>query len=323
MMANEPISVSVLLHEDASLSLALLTRDILERANLLLERKRFAVSFVARTGLRRIVAGPVTLRTRRAARRIDYLVVPPLAPGRDPFIPRPAEARLVERLHRNGTTVCSACLGSLVVAQSGILAGRVATTHWAWAERASARFPAVRWDTQRMLCDDGDVVTSGGYLAAVDLALALVERACSRSVSRELGRLLLADSTRQHQSVYATRLVAARVEDPRLRRLEAWLQSHLSGPVTVADMAAACHLSPRTLHRELERAYGLTPKKLLQLKRVESVRRLLRRPDVSVEQAVAQVGVSDVPSFRKVFRRELGLSPAEYRRRLREDDRSG
>jgi AraC family transcriptional activator FtrA len=82
-------------------------------------------------------------------------------------------------------------------------------------------------------------------------------------------------------------------------------------------MAAACNLSVRSFYREFVSVYGVTPKKFVQLKRIEKVRLLLRDPEVSVEEAIASVGVTDLPSFREVFRRELGISPAEYRRRLR------
>jgi AraC family transcriptional activator FtrA len=102
-----------------------------------------------------------------------------------------------------------------------------------------------------------------------------------------------------------------------MRRLEPWIDAHLGAPVTVEQMAQLCRLSPRTFHRAFVKAFSSTPKKFLQLKRVEKVRHLLRDPRLSVEEAIARVGVSDVPSFRKIFRRELGLSPAEYRRRLR------
>ena len=167
-----------------------------------------------------------------------------------------------------------------------------------------------------MVCDAGSVVTAGGFLAAVDLTLAIVERECSRQVSHEVGRLLLADSARQHQSLYATRLIDTTTEEPRLRRLERWLTAHLSEPISVDDMARVCRLEPRTFRRLFASAYGMSPKKLLQLKRVETVRSLLRRSDLSLEDIVARVGVTDVPSFRRIFQRELGLSPAEYRRRL-------
>jgi transcriptional regulator GlxA family with amidase domain len=168
-----------------------------------------------------------------------------------------------------------------------------------------------------MLARSGGFVTAGGFLAAVDLALALVERETARPTSRELGRLVLADSARQHQSIYATSLVDTPTEDPRMQRLERWLQAHLAEAITVDDMAAVCRLEPRTFRRAFGRAYGFSPKKLLQLKRIEKVRTLLRRSDLSLEDVVGQVGVSDVPSFRKVFQRELGVSPAEYRRQIR------
>ncbi len=308
--------VAILLHEDNSLSLALLVRDILLRANRQLGRACLDVAFVARSGLSRVVAGPVTVRASSAARAIDHLVVPPLTSGGDPFVSRPAESRLIDRVHDRGAVIHAACLGSLVVAQAGVLDGRVATTHWAWVQQARRRYPDVEWDAARMICDTGDVVTAGGFLAAVDLTLALVERMGGRSVARDVGRLLLVDSVRQHQSVFATSLVS-RVDEPRMRKLHRWIDAHLSAPIAVDDMARACNLSARTFHRVFTQAHGVTPKKLVQLKRIERVRAILRDPDVSIEEAIQRVGVSDVPSFRKIFRRELGLSPAEYRRRLR------
>ncbi len=314
---TNPCAVAILLHENVSIGIALLMRDVLRRTNQLVGRERFTVALVGRPGLGTVRDGPVSVRVSRPAGPIDHLLVSPLAPGRDPFVPRPGEWRVLTRAHERGSTIHAACLGSIVVAGAGLLDGQEATTHWAWAARARDRFPAVRWDASRMLCDSGRIVTSGGFLAAVDLALSLVERVTSRSVSREVGRLLLADSIRQHQSVYATTLVSARVDDPRMRRLESWMDGHLSSAPTAGEMAGVCGLGPRTFHRAFVKAFGLTPRKLLQRKRVEKVRQLLRDADVSVEKAVAAVGVSDVPSFRKVFQRELGLSPAEYRRRLR------
>jgi len=307
--------VAILVHEDVSLSLALLIRDILRRTNLLLEREHFTVSMVG-TRARRLVRDDVAIRLGALDDRIDYLIVPPLTAGCDPFRPRTGETRLIARAHEQGAIVCAACLGALRVAETGLLAGHAATTHWAWVQRAKERLPAVKWDASRMVCDTGSVVTAGGFLAAVDLTLAIIARACSPQVSHEIGRLLLADSARQHQSIYATRLVDTPAEEPRLQRLERWLAAHLSGPVSVDDMARVCRLEPRTFRRVFARAYGLSPKKLLQLKRVETVRSLLRRSDLSLEEVVARVGVTDVPSFRRVFQRELGLSPAEYRRRL-------
>jgi transcriptional regulator GlxA family with amidase domain len=317
MAKRTTTTVAVLTHEDVSISLTLLLRDLLRRANGLLGREQFVVSLTGRRGLRRLTQGEVTLRLAPLDATPDYLVVPPFAPGTDPFAARAGEARLIETCHDAGAVVGSACLGALMIAQTGRLDGHTATTHWAWVQRARERFPAVRWDASRMLARSGGFVTAGGFLAAVDLALALVERETARPTSRELGRLVLADSARQHQSIYATSLVDTPTEDPRMQRLERWLQAHLAEAITVDDMAAVCRLEPRTFRRAFGRAYGFSPKKLLQLKRIEKVRTLLRRSDLSLEDVVGQVGVSDVPSFRKVFQRELGVSPAEYRRQIR------
>lgn len=319
MMAKQParVRVAILFGEDTSPGVALLMRDILQRTNQRLGTERFDIKLVGRAGLRRVTLGPVSVRLESGDRAFDHLLVPALSPGSDPFATRAGEARLITRLHGEGTAIHAACLGSLLVAQTGLLDGRSATTHWNWGQQAAEHYPDVRWDTTRMLCDAVDVVTAGGYLAAVDLTLALVQRVCSRAVAREMGRMVLADSVRQHQSVYATTLVCPRSDDPRMRRLASWLDGHLSSAITVDAMAQVCGLGVRTFHRAFVAAWGVTPKKYLQLKRVEKVRALLRDPQLSVEQAIVQVGVSDVPSFRRIFRRELGMSPAEYRRHLR------
>ncbi len=316
-MATLPsVRIRILLFDGVAVGVALVMRDIFRAADARLGGGRLDVRLCGRPGLRALVAGDLSIRLAPLAGRVDHLVVPPLEPGGDPFAPRPAEERLLARRHAAGAVVHAACLGAILVARAGLLAGRRATTHWAWVERAAAGCPEVEWDGTRMLVDGGDVVTAGGYLAAIDLALALVERVAGAAISREVGRRLLADSVRQHQSIYATSLVPSGAESPRMRRLEGWLSAHLSGPVDTRALAAACGLGARTFHREFVKAYGVTPKKYVQLRRIERVRELLRDEATSVEAAIRRVGVSDVPSFREVFRRELGLTPTEYRRRL-------
>src|SRR5690348_5043845 len=107
---------AILVHADVSLSLTLLLRDLIHRANRLVERDQFVVSIVGRPGLRRLVHDDVTLLLARPGAAPDYLVVPPLAPGADPFVARRGEARVIDGAHREGAVVCSACLGALVVA---------------------------------------------------------------------------------------------------------------------------------------------------------------------------------------------------------------
>jgi transcriptional regulator GlxA family with amidase domain len=168
----------------------------------------------------------------------------------------------------------------------------------------------------RMVSDQGSVITAGGYLAAVDLALYIVGRTSSQPAAHALGQILLADSVRQKQSVYAQKLIDLEVEHERLKGLTGWIESHLEQPLPAAMLAKRCNMSSRTFHRRFFDAYGTTPRKFVQLKRIERAQQLLRTTTRSVEQILALVGVSDVASFRRVFRREIGYSPAEFRRRL-------
>jgi transcriptional regulator GlxA family with amidase domain len=168
-----------------------------------------------------------------------------------------------------------------------------------------------------MISDQGSVITGGGYLGVVDLAVHIVGITSSRETAHELGQMLLADSVRQRQSVFAHRLTEPAVDLGSRSNLSRWIDRHLDEGLTVRDMARHCRMSLRSFHRRFVTAYGVTPRKFIQLKRIERAQEQLRNTRKSVEQILAQIGVSDVASFRRVFQRELGLSPAEYRRRLR------
>jgi transcriptional regulator GlxA family with amidase domain len=128
------------------------------------------------------------------------------------------------------------------------------------------------------------------------------------------------DSTRQRQSVFAQRLIAPEVQQGPMQDLARWIERNLARSPTTSDMARHCGLSLRSFHRKFVDAYRVTPRKFIQLKRIERAQKRLRESRRSVEQIMAEIGVSDVASFRKVFQRELGCSPAEYRKRLRSQD---
>jgi transcriptional regulator GlxA family with amidase domain len=204
----------------------------------------------------------------------------------------------------------------VTLADTGLLDSREATTHWSWASYVRDRYPRVSWNTRKIVCDEGAVITAAGYLATVDLALHIIAATTSRSVAHELGRMMLADSARQSQSIYALRLTEPAAPGGQLGDIDAWLDRRLQAAPTAGEMARHCNMSLRTFHRKFREAYGVTPRKYLQLKRVEAVRELLGASRRSIEQILADVGVSDVTSFRRIFRRELGHSPAELRRTL-------
>lgn len=315
--AKGQVRVAVLVSEQSSVALALLFRAIFERANRLLGKRTYEVCFVAPRGSGTVSLQGVRLELARARGRYDYFVVTPFDGFTQEHEPGEADIRMVRAQHGKGTVVASACLGALTLASAGLLDGREATTHWAWTAVVRARYPQVNWAVHHMISDHGDVITAGGYLGVVDLALHLVGATSSRETAHQLGQLLLADSVRQRQSVFAQRLIEPSVQHGSLSDLVQWIDRHLDTTLTASDMARHCKMSLRSFHRKFVAAHGVTPRKFLQLKRIERAQEQLRTSRRSVEQILEQVGVSDVASFRRVFQREIGLSPAEYRRRLR------
>ena len=297
--------------------MALLFRAVFERANRADGRPRYGVELVSARASRQPATADVEVHTRRPRGRYDYLVVTPYEGIDAAWRPDPADIALVRGQRRLGSIVASACLGALTLAEAGVLDGVEATTHWNWTTHARSRYPSVSWNTRRIICDQGRVITAGGYLATVDLALHIVAATGSPELARTIARMMLADSARQNQSVYALRLTEPASARGALRDMDGWIERRLHHGPTAAEMAKHCNMSLRSFHRKFRQAYGLTPRKYLQLKRVEAVRRLLGESRRGMEQILADVGVSDVTSFRRVFQRELGYSPAEFRRRLR------
>lgn len=314
--AGGAVRIGVLLSNESSLPVALLLRAIFERANRALAARRYLVELVSARPLNR-KEQDVRVTTRRIRGRYDYLVVTPYDGIDTHWSPNQRDVALVRRQHARGGVVASACLGALTLAEAGILDGREATTHWSWTAEVRARYPQVVWNTRRIVCDQGAVVTAGGYLAAVDLGLHIIAATSSRETAQGLGQMMLADSARQYQSIYALRLTAVPAERGALPDIDEWIERRLRSAPTATDMARHCHMSLRSFHRKFRDTYGLTPRKFLQLKRVEVVRKQLTESARSIEQILADVGVSDATSFRRVFQRELGHSPAEFRRQSR------
>ena len=305
---------AIYVHRRASPGLTLFLPTLLRVANTLAAKPLYAVSLVGDAG-DEVRIGPVLVALDVAAPPADVLVVPPIETFDGVFEALPEESAFLLRYAESGAMIASACLGSLMLAAAGLLDGRRATTHWYRAELARKLFPAVSWNEAAMICDDGSVVTSGGFLSAVDLVLYLIAKTSSLRLAQDVGRYVLAESVRERQSLYAYAL-APRAESGLLSGLPEWLEERLGGPVSVAAMAEAFFMSVRNFHRVFLQEFGIPPHRYVQLRRVERARDLLEDPRRSLKTVLDEVGVSDAVSFRRVFQRELGLSPAAYRTRV-------
>ena len=220
-----------------------------------------------------------------------------------------------------GAEAAASCVGTFALAQAGLLDRRVATTSWWLAPWFRERFPRVDLDMARMVVSDGPISTAGAALAQADLMLALVARHGSDELARNCARFLMLDH-RVSQSQYAIASHLAR-QTPTLQRADRWLQSRLGEPVTLAMLAEALHMTPRTLSRHFASAVGMSPIQYVQKLRVERATQLLETGHASIESVAAQVGYADASMLRKLLRREHGVTPHGIRPRSRRASAAG
>ncbi|WP_264211145.1 GlxA family transcriptional regulator [Leisingera thetidis] len=251
-----------------------------------------------------------------AEKLYDAVILPPsLGPRLEGAVLAELSA-WVQRQHGAGALVCSVCAGAFPLAASGVLDGRTATTHWALAQEFAHAFPQVRLQAERLLIDDGDVITAGGLMAWTDLGLRLVARFMGLAVMLQTARYFLIDPGGREQSYYNLFAPDLTHGDAAVLKAQHWLQTRFHDPVTVPQMAAAAGLEERTFLRRFQAAAGFKPSEYLQQLRVSKARERLELSTASIEAIAMEMGYLDVSAFRKLFQRVVGLSPSEYRKRF-------
>jgi transcriptional regulator GlxA family with amidase domain len=224
----------------------------------------------------------------------------------------------VARAARRSRRIASVCTGAFVLAAAGVLDGRRATTHWRSCDDLARRFPGVTVDPDPIFVRDGDVWTSAGVTAGMDLALALVDDDLGRDVALMTARQLVMFVQRPGgQSQFSAQLgaqVAAR--DP-LRDLQAWIAEHPDEDHSVERLAARVAMSPRHFARVFRDEVGSTPAAYVESVRVEVARRLLEQSGLSAADVARAAGFGTPETLRRAFARRVGVSPVEYRDRFR------
>lgn len=250
-------------------------------------------------------------------RRAETIVVPAYF---DLFSPPPSEAIAALRdASARGTRVLSVCTGAFALAYAGLLDGRRATTHWAFADELAARFPAVAVEPGALYVDEGSVMTSAGLSAGIDLCLHVIREDCGASVGERVARYMVAAPHREggQAQFIEPRQNAATANSSSLEATRRWALDRLAEPLDVAKMADHAGVSPRTFARRFREETSTTPLQWLLAQRVHLARRLLEETDLPIDAIAWRAGFGTAASLRDHFRRVTATTPTAYRSSFR------
>jgi AraC family transcriptional activator FtrA len=287
----------------------------LERPELGVEWYDFAVCAIEPGPIR--AAGGITISAPHdptLLERADTIVIPGWRDADE--APPPALLEQLRAAHARGARLCSICSGVFVLAAAGLLDGQRGTTHWRYTERLAQRYPRIDVLPGDLYVDSGQVITSAGSAAGLDMLLHLVRRDHGARVGNLVAqRLVVAPHREGGQAQYLPRPMA-HDERGRLTRLMDWVRAHPDQPHTVASMAARAAMSARTLQRQFQEATGFGPVEWVARERVALVKDLLETTDLSLSQVAQRAGFGSEESLRHHFRRLTATSPGAYRRRF-------
>ncbi|OMC53585.1 AraC family transcriptional regulator [Mycobacterium sp. IS-836] len=265
-----------------------------------------------------LAAGPIRISTDfglEELRNADTIVVPGrndvTAPVRDDV------AIALKSAHSRGARIASICSGAFTMAAAGILDGRRATTHWLAAELFSAAYPSVRLDADALYVDEGQILTSAGASAGLDLCLHMVASDYGSAAAADAARLAVTPLHRtggQAQFIIRNR----RMSNTELDGLLAWIENNAHLPLTLRGIARQASTSERTINRRFKQETGQTPMQWVNGIRIKHAQELLERTSDSIENVSRRVGFASATNFREQFRRLVGVAPQSYRNTFRD-----
>ena len=231
----------------------------------------------------------------------------------------PQEAEWLRRVYARGAIVTSVCSGTLFLAESGLLDGQEATTHWALRDKFRLHYPKVKLRPERVLAVAGEghrIITAGGQAAWEDLALYLISRLCGSEEAVRTAKIYSLSPRHEGQLQFTAMAQRLQDADSVIQTCQAWIADNYRDDHPVAGMTARSGLSARTFARRFHAATGYSPMDYVQALRIEEAKQLLERSLHSVDDIGAEIGYGDPASFRRLFKRFTGLTPGAYRRRF-------
>jgi transcriptional regulator GlxA family with amidase domain len=229
------------------------------------------------------------------------------------------EIAFLRQRHKDGAIIATACSGAMMLAEAGLLDGLDATTHWAWCDAMSERHPKVKVRAQRALVTSGEgqrLVMAGGGTTWLDLSLYLIARAVGTDAAMQVARINLIDWHAVGQQPFARLSSARQTEDAVVSKCQAWIAEHYDEPNPVAGMAQLSGLPERSFKRRFKLATGMAPLEYVHALRLEEAKQMLEAGSQPVEAIANEVGYEDAGFFSRLFRRNVNLTPVQYRKRF-------
>jgi len=247
----------------------------------------------------------------------DAIVIPTIGgPIEEVLSSTPALQALLQKADQQGWTIAGNCTGNFLLAESGILDGKTATTHWGFKEQFQQRYPHIELKADQLITRSDNIYCAGGGLAWFDLGLHIIERQIGFEAALQTAKAFVIDYRRDTQLSYSLMRLSKPHKDDLVRAAQTWLEQHYAGHFTVEELAERFSVSKRTLIRRFNAALEMPPNTYVQSLRIEAAQKLLEETERTVDVVMNDVGYEDASSFRRLFRKKTGLTPTEYRRRF-------
>ncbi len=253
---------------------------------------------------------------KQQSSQCEILIIPPSILGNYYLTPDKALIEFIHQARASGAVICSACAGTFILAETGLLNQRPATTHWKLAQTFQEKYPQVKLEIDNLLINDGELITAGGLMSWTDLGLEIVAQFSKPHIMRALGKYLIVDTGKREQRYYGSFNPVFNHGNKAIVTLQHYLQANYQHPITISNMAKTACMSERTLLRQFKRATGFKPNHYMQRLRVQKACDLLEASSLSFELIAHSVGYEDANSFRKVFIKIIGLTPSAFKQRF-------
>jgi len=219
----------------------------------------------------------------------------------------------IERLYRNGAEVASMCSGAFMLASSGLLDGRICSTHWAHADTLRDLFPKVNLKEDKLITDEHGIYTNGGAYSFLNLMIYLIEKYYDRQTAIYCSKVFQVEIDRQSQSSFAIFSTQKNHNDEVIKKAQSFIENNLQEKISVEELSSKFAVGRRHFDRRFIKATGNTPVEYSQRVKIESAKKAFEATRKNVNEVMYDVGYSDVKAFREVFKKITGMSPLEYR----------